>query len=165
MKTMKEREGREMNREKVMEGLKRIGEHAETLMKVPSCEQHIASIQSVISVALLEIKGCMDGMVGEGESPAGMDPWYEGVKVKEGGREAYEEYFGGEKSRATGMDGKERFKGKVEGLIDVLDGMSRAGQADMEGAGGDDFVEAEAIYVECEKGADALRRLLRKLGG
>lgn len=46
--------------DKIVESLKNIETHADALMKIPASEQHIGSIQAVVSVALLEIKRCLE---------------------------------------------------------------------------------------------------------
>lgn len=46
--------------DKIIESLKNIETHADVLMKIPASEQHIGHIQSVISIALLEIKRCLE---------------------------------------------------------------------------------------------------------
>lgn len=51
--------------DKIAECLKNIETHADVLMKIPASEQYIGNIQSVVSVALLEIKRCMEAIVNE----------------------------------------------------------------------------------------------------
>lgn len=46
--------------DKVVELLKNIEVHADVLMKIPANEQHIGNIQSVVSIALLDIKRCLE---------------------------------------------------------------------------------------------------------
>ncbi len=46
--------------DKIVEHLKNIETHADVLMKIPSSEQYIGNIQSVVSIALWEIKHCLE---------------------------------------------------------------------------------------------------------
>jgi len=55
--------------DKIVECLKNIEIHADVLMKIPSNEQHIGNIQAVTSVALLEIKRCMEAIASEKPRP------------------------------------------------------------------------------------------------
>lgn len=48
--------------DKIVESLKNIEIHADVLMKIPASEQHISHIQSVVSIALLEIKRCLEAI-------------------------------------------------------------------------------------------------------
>ena len=48
--------------DKIVESLKNIETHADVLMKIPASEQHIVNIQSVVSIALLEIKRCLEAI-------------------------------------------------------------------------------------------------------
>ncbi len=48
--------------DKIIESLKNIEIHADVLMKIPASEQHIGNIQSVVSIALLEIKRCLEAI-------------------------------------------------------------------------------------------------------
>jgi len=44
----------------LIEGLKNLETHAEVLMTVPANEQYLANMQAIISIALLEIKRCLE---------------------------------------------------------------------------------------------------------
>ena len=46
--------------DKIVELLKNIETHADVLMKIPSGEQFIRNIQAVTSIALLDIKRCLE---------------------------------------------------------------------------------------------------------
>lgn len=46
--------------DKIVQCLKNIETHADVLMRIPASEQHIGHIQSVVSIALLEIKRCLE---------------------------------------------------------------------------------------------------------
>lgn len=46
--------------DKLIEGLKNLETHAEVIMKIPASEQYLANMQAVISIALLEIKRCLE---------------------------------------------------------------------------------------------------------
>ena len=46
--------------DKITEHLKNIETHADVLMTIPSSDQYIRGIQSVVSIALLEIKQCLE---------------------------------------------------------------------------------------------------------
>jgi hypothetical protein len=46
--------------DRIIQSFKNIEAHADALMKIPANEQHIASIQSVVSIALLEIKRALE---------------------------------------------------------------------------------------------------------
>ena len=45
--------------------LKNIEMHADILMQIPSGEQYIGNIQAVVSVALLEIKLCLEAIAND----------------------------------------------------------------------------------------------------
>lgn len=47
---------------KITDHLNNIETHADVLMRIPSSEQFIGNIQSVVSVALLDIKRCLEAM-------------------------------------------------------------------------------------------------------
>lgn len=51
--------------DKIVEHLKNIETHADVLMTIPANEQFIGSIQSVVSVALLDIKRCLEEIAKE----------------------------------------------------------------------------------------------------
>ncbi len=51
--------------DKIVECLKNIEIHADVLMKIPANEQHIGNIQAVVSIALLEIKRCLEAVAKE----------------------------------------------------------------------------------------------------
>lgn len=48
--------------DKIVESLKNIETHAHVLMRIPAGEQYIGHIQAVVSVALLEIKRCLEAI-------------------------------------------------------------------------------------------------------
>lgn len=56
-----ERVKRSMN-DKIVEHLKNIETHADALMTIPAKEQNIGNIQAVVSIALLEIKRCLEAI-------------------------------------------------------------------------------------------------------
>ena len=58
-------------RDKIVECLKNIETHAEALMKIPASEQHIGNIQAVVSIALLEIKRCLEAIANEPAAEGG----------------------------------------------------------------------------------------------
>lgn len=49
-------------KDKIVESLKNIEIHADVLMEIPANEQNIGAIQSVVSIALLEVKRCLEAM-------------------------------------------------------------------------------------------------------
>mgnify|MGYP001591640883 CR=1 len=51
--------------DETVECLKNIETHADVLMRIPSNEQHIGNIQAVVSVALLEIKRCLESIAND----------------------------------------------------------------------------------------------------
>jgi len=53
--------------DKIVESLKNIEIHADALMHVPSSEQFLGNIQAITSVALLEIKRCLEAIATEHE--------------------------------------------------------------------------------------------------
>lgn len=53
----------------IEELLKNIETHADVLMTIPASEQHIGNIQSVISVALMDIKRCLEAIVNPDDCP------------------------------------------------------------------------------------------------
>lgn len=53
--------------DKIVECLKNIETHADVLMTIPASEQHIGNIQAVVSVALLEIKRCLEAIANANE--------------------------------------------------------------------------------------------------
>ncbi len=54
--------------DKIVEHLKNIEIHADVLMEIPSNEQHISNIQAVTSIALLEIKKCLEEITADCEA-------------------------------------------------------------------------------------------------
>lgn len=51
--------------DKIVECLKNIETHADVLMTIPASEQHIGNIQAVVSIALLDIKRCLEEIAKE----------------------------------------------------------------------------------------------------
>lgn len=56
-----------MMNDKIEICLENISDYSNALINIPSNEQHIANIQSVISAALLEIKQCLKEIAMRGE--------------------------------------------------------------------------------------------------
>ena len=54
--------------DKIVEHLKNIETHADVLMEIPSSEQYIGNIQAVVSIALLEIKRCLEAIANDRDS-------------------------------------------------------------------------------------------------
>lgn len=54
--------------EKIVECLKNLDTHVEVLVKIPSSEQYIGHIQSVVAAALLDIKRCLEAIAEELEA-------------------------------------------------------------------------------------------------
>ena len=52
-------------KDKLVQALKNIEIHADILMRVPANEQNIGNIQSVVSVAILEIKRAIEALAEE----------------------------------------------------------------------------------------------------
>lgn len=53
--------------DKIVECLKNIETHADVLMKIPASEQFIGNIQAVVSIALLDIKRCLEELAKESD--------------------------------------------------------------------------------------------------
>lgn len=51
--------------DKIVECLKNIETHSDVLMQIPSNEQNLANIQAVISIALLDIKRCLEAIASD----------------------------------------------------------------------------------------------------
>lgn len=51
--------------DKIIETLKNIETHADVLMKIPANEQHIGNIQAVVSIALLDVKRCLEAIASQ----------------------------------------------------------------------------------------------------
>lgn len=49
--------------DKIVECLKNIETHADVLMKIPASEQFLGNMQAVISIALLDVKRCLEAIV------------------------------------------------------------------------------------------------------
>lgn len=54
--------------DKLVEGLKNLETHADTLMKIPASEQFLKNMQAVISIAILEVKRCLEEIITASES-------------------------------------------------------------------------------------------------
>jgi hypothetical protein len=51
--------------DKLIEGLKRLEQHADALMKIPNDEQFMYATHAVTSVAILDIKRCIEALHAE----------------------------------------------------------------------------------------------------
>lgn len=49
--------------DKIIESLKNLEMHTDALMRIPANEQHIGNIQAVMSIALLDVKRCLEEIV------------------------------------------------------------------------------------------------------
>lgn len=57
--------------EKISVLLKHIQRHADGLLDIPASEQHLAQMQIIISVALLDVRQCLEALAEEAAATKG----------------------------------------------------------------------------------------------